>query len=188
VFGIGLNKTGTSSLHAAVSHLGFSSVHHGGDLGERMELARREGRPLLSCAAPDIDAFFDIEAIRCGYAELDRDHPGSKFILSVRDLDAWLASRVRHVERNQRLRAAGLAHGDFLEIDVDAWTAERAAHHEAVSAHFAGRPDDLLVIDVCGGQGWERLAPFLGWGRLPERAFPWENRDVDADLVGPERR
>jgi hypothetical protein len=86
------------------------------------------------------------------------------------------------VEHNRRLRDLGLEHGDFLEVDVDGWVAERERHHDAVLSHFAGRPDDLLVIDLCAGQGWERLAPFLGWDRLPERTFPWENRTADVDV------
>jgi glycosyltransferase involved in cell wall biosynthesis len=189
VFGIGLNKTGTSSLHAAVSHLGFSSVHHGPpELRATIEENRDAGRPMLHQVDPTLDAFCDIEAISSGYHELDRDYPGSKFVLTVREPEPWIASRVRHVQRNRVLRERGGYRGDFLQIDVDGWLAERAAHYEAVLEHFAGRPDDLLVLDLCGGQGWERLAPFLGWGRLPERAFPWENRDLDADLVGPERR
>jgi Sulfotransferase domain len=30
VFGIGLNKSGTSSLHEALTLLGYNSLHHGG--------------------------------------------------------------------------------------------------------------------------------------------------------------
>ena len=41
-------------------------------------------------------------------------------------------------------------------------------------AHFAGRPDDLLVLDVVGGEGWERLCPFLGLAP-PDEPFPHFN-------------
>jgi hypothetical protein len=138
--------------------------------------ARDEGRPMLSGVDPELDAFCDIEDVNRGYAALDRDYPGSKFILTVRDVESWVTSRIRHVEHNRALRDDGRPHGDFLDVDVDGWLAEREAHHVAVLSHFAGRPDDLLVIDLCAGQGWERLAPFLGWERIPERPFPWENR------------
>ena len=37
---------------------------------------------------------------------LDRQYPGSKFILTVRDLDDWLDSRRRHVETNIERHAA----------------------------------------------------------------------------------
>ncbi len=182
VFGIGMNKTGTSSLHAAVSHLGYRSVHHGdADLRRAIELAGAQGRPMLADIDQELDAFCDIAAITDGFAALDRCYPGSKFVLTVRDVDAWVTSRLRHVEHNRRLRDLGQEHGGFLEVDVDGWIAARERHHDAVLSHFAGRPDDLLVIDLCAGQGWERLAPFLGWDRLPERSFPWENRTVEVD-------
>jgi GT2 family glycosyltransferase len=177
VFGLGLAKTGTSSLHAAMAHLGYRAVHHGPpEMRRAIADARSEGRPMLSAVDPELDAFCDIEDVNRGYAALDRDYPGSKFILTVRDVESWVASRIRHVEHNRALRDAGRPHGDFLDVDVDGWLAEREAHHAEVLAHFAGRPDDLLVIDLCAGQGWERLAPFLGWERIPERPFPWENR------------
>jgi hypothetical protein len=177
VFGIGMNKTGTSSLHAALRHLGYTAVHHGSvELRRSIEAAAAEGRPLLSDIDPDLDALCDIAAITSGFAELDRDYSGSKFILTVRDVDDWVSSRIRHVEANRSARDAGRPHGNFMDIDVEAWVIERDAHHAAVLAHFAGRPDDLLVLDLCAGQGWERLAPFLGWERIPERPFPWENR------------
>jgi glycosyltransferase involved in cell wall biosynthesis len=187
VFGIGLAKTGTSSLHAALVHLGFRAVHRGPEeLRRAMADAAAAGRPLLTGVDPGLDAFCDIEAVTFGFRELDRDYPGSKFVLTVRDEQAWIDSRVRHVRRNQALRDAGLPHGDFLHVDVDGWRAERAAHHAAVAAHFAGRPEDLLTLDLCAGEGWERLAPFLGWERVPERPFPWENRSPDPRLPVPE--
>ena len=43
-----------------------------------------------------------------------------------------------------------------------------------VRAYFAGRPDDLLVLDVVGGEGWEKLCPFLGL-EPPAEAFPHFN-------------
>ena len=187
VLGIGMNKTGTSSLHAALRHLGYTAVHHGSvELRRSIEAAAADGRPMLSDIDPDLDALCDIAAITSGFAELDRDYPGSKFILTVRDVDDWVQSRIRHVEANRAARDAGRPHGNFMDIDVEAWVAEREAHHAAVLAHFAGRPDDLLVLDLCAGQGWERLAPFLGWERIPERPFPWENRSdaAQASEVG----
>ena len=42
-------------------------------------------------------------------------------------------------------------------------------------SYFANRPEDLLVLDVTAGDGWEPLCQFLGMP-VPERPFPWENR------------
>lgn len=193
VFGLGLPKTGTSSLHAALSHLGFTSVHHGdADLRRAIDRAAAAGAPLLGDVDPELDAFCDVPGVVANFAALDAQHPGSKFVLTVRDDESWIDSRTRHVRRNRDLAARGAYDGDFVHLDVDRWRAERDAHHDAVLGHFAGRPDDLLVLDVCAGQGWERLAPFLGWERLPERPFPHENAttsdgaaETTADAAGP---
>jgi hypothetical protein len=43
--------------------------------------------------------------------------------------------------------------------------------NEEVRSYFADRPGDLLVLDVVGGEGWERLCPFLGL-EPPAGPFP----------------
>ena len=45
----------------------------------------------------------------------------------------------------------------------------------AVTEYFRDRPKDLLVLDVCGGDGWEPLCAFLGL-EPPRHAFPHFNR------------
>lgn len=40
--------------------------------------------------------------------------------------------------------------------------------------YFAGRPEDLLIMDICAGDGWEKLCPFLGF-EIPETPFPHLN-------------
>ena len=37
--------------------------------------------------------------------------------------------------------------------------------------HFKDRPEDLLIIDICSGEGFEKLAPFLD-RPLPTQTFP----------------
>jgi hypothetical protein len=93
----------------------------------------------------------------------------------VRELDEWVDSRRRHVERNRRAKADGRYHGPFLEIDVDAWVADYRSHETRVRAYFAARPDDLLVLDIAGGDRWQPLCSFLGRD-LPDEPFPSINR------------
>jgi len=179
VFGIGLNKTGTRSLHEALVTLGYTPLHWGGPASRlAVERAEAEGVPLLSHLQGH-DAFSDILALATRFEVLDEQYPGSRFILTTRPLDTWLESRRRHVERNQAEAAAGRYPGTFLEIDPEAWRAERDAHHGRVLAHFASRPEDLLVLDVArdGQRGWELLCPFLH-RPVPETPFPWQGRDT----------
>jgi Sulfotransferase domain len=175
VFGIGLNKTGTSSLHEALSALGYTSLHFAGP--ERAALIRRavaERKPLLHYLDPRYDAFSDTPITNYFYLA-DVQYPGSKFILTVRDLDDWLDSRRRHVEKNQRKRAMGQYEGKFLNVNLEAWEAEYRHHEGAVRSYFANRPGDLLVLDIAAGQRWEPLCEFLGHP-LPDEPFPWRNK------------
>ncbi|MEO6317456.1 MAG: sulfotransferase, partial [Acidimicrobiales bacterium] len=158
VFCIGLNKTGTRSLHEALQRLGLRSLHWGGpERGPQIralaERALREGRPLLD-DIEDADAYSDILALSANFDIVDGQYPGSKFILTVRGVDAWLDSRRRHVETNLARRERGEYHGTFLTVDTEAWTAEMAEHVGRIRSYFSGRPDDLLVMDIAAGDGW----------------------------------
>ena len=181
VFCIGLNKTGTRSLHEALQILGLRSAHWGGSDPENavergleirlaVEQALLDGRPLLE-DLEDADAYSDILALSTNFDVLDRQYPGSKFILTIRDIDQWVDSRRRHVELNVLRRARGEYSGTFLTVDLEGWRAEMEAHDVRVRAYFAGRASDLLVMDISRGDGWELLCPFLGRPR-PDVPFP----------------
>jgi hypothetical protein len=176
IFGIGLNKTGTKSLNKAVEMLGFSSVHFlGPNKNREVERAIQEGKPMFyysSRAIQEADAFFDIRAIERYFDVADQQHPRSRFILHTRDLDSWLDSRERHVLRNQEAAAKGFKKGSLLVVDRPAWTEEWKAHHDRVRAYFCDRPHDVLEIHVVDGDGWAKLAPFLG-RPIPEEPFPF---------------
>jgi hypothetical protein len=186
IFGIGLNKTATSSLHQAFTSLGIRSLHFGGPpVRRRIEETARQQRPLVD-DFPEYDAFSDIVYLSKKFRVLDRQYPGSKFILTTRDMDSWLDSRRRHVERNIELARQGLYDRDFLTVDYEAWTEEWREHHEAVFEYFADRAGDFLVMDIPAGDGYEVLCPFLGYP-IPDHAFPWSNRGSDEHGGGPRR-
>jgi GT2 family glycosyltransferase/glycosyltransferase involved in cell wall biosynthesis len=181
VFGIGLNKTGTTSLHEALTMLGFTSLHWGGPSVRRIiEVSLAAGEPLLSRINPYFDAFTDVLPLTQNFQLLDEQYPGSRFILTTRPLDAWIESRCRHVASNVRRHAAGEYRGAFLEVDEATWRAEWEAHVERARDYFAGR-DDFLEIDITARGEWLPLCRFLGVAE-PSRPFPWVNRspnDVD---------
>jgi Sulfotransferase domain len=176
VFCIGLNKTGTSSFHAAMEILGLNSLHWGGPAIRRaVEAALHEGRPLLSHLDPAIDALSDVEPVSKHFDALDEQYPRSSFVLTVRPVDEWIDSRRRHVERNLARQEAGEYHGSFLVVDEDGWRNEWHSHVDRARRYFAGRPE-FLEVDLTGGVGWEPLCKLLD---LPEPSvpFPWANRD-----------
>lgn len=175
VFGIGLNKTATTSLHQALTILGYRSLHWGGpEIREQIEAAAEEGLPLLSHLDQTIDAFSDIVVLSRNFRLLDQQYPGSRYVLTVRPIEDWLDSREKHVKRNIERKAAGEYTGQFLTIDRAAWRAEWDEHVVEVREYFQGR-DDFVEIDVTDGDPWPELCGLLGQP-IPDEPFPWTNR------------
>jgi hypothetical protein len=185
VFGIGLGKTGTTSLTKALGMLGIETVQFPTDRTTFEELS--SGRYRLSImqryqGMTDTPAAF--------FVQLDEAYPGAKFILSTRDKRSWLRSietywRLRGSpgrdtsERGPSTRFIAAATFGSHEFNESRFSYVFDLHHRLVLEHFADRPDDLLVIDVCAGEGWERLCPFLGQP-VPDLAFPFLNTENDA--------
>lgn len=169
VFGIGLNKTGTRSLAAALRILGYRTLHKGDAATSALvERAVDESMPLLSYIGEKFDAYFDVRALVEQFPLADEQYPGSKFILSTSALEPWLDSREAHTLGKAEVR------GTTAAVDRAAWTAEYHWHHDRVRSYFRGRPSDLLEFDVRAGNGWKELAAFLGRSE-PRSPFPREN-------------
>ena len=174
VFCIGLNKTGTISLHHALEVLGYRSLHWGGpDIAIKILMCAEAGKPLLT-DVDGYDAYSDILALSERFDLLDAQYPGSRFVLTTRPIDDWIESRRAHVLRNRDRAAQGTYTGNFLDIDPDAWREEFEAHHARVAAYFAGR-SDLLTMCITEGDGFEELCPFLGVP-IPSEPFPHRHR------------
>lgn len=187
IFCIGMNKTGTTSLHIALGMLGLKSLSWAPDdeldLARRHEKARQIKRDITSninlgvdalAGWDGFDAYSDIWPVTNNFEVLDRQYPGSLFIYTEREDAAWIESRKKHAEKNARAVAEGRYQSDFVEIDERKWLKEKRVHRERVDQWFAGREQDLLVLRLCDGEGFEGLAPFLGFD-VPEFAFPRKN-------------
>ena len=95
VFGIGRNKTGTTSLKRAMLELGY--VVGDQQAGESLlrAWARRDFRRIASyCRTGQF--FQDIPfSLPFTFQAMDMLFPGSKFILTVRDPESWYQSMVK---------------------------------------------------------------------------------------------
>ncbi len=174
IFCIGFHKTGTTSLYAALSSLGLKVS---GTIGHRWsaERLRREGAALCIRTARRFDAAEDMPWPTF-FRELDDAYPDSKFILTVREPEAWFASIDRHfgdVDTEMHRFIYG-PHKGRARDDRAHWIATMSAHNAAVRAHFTGRSEQLLEMNLAKGDGWEMLAPFLGVDR-PPAPFPVKN-------------
>ncbi|MGB5198293.1 MAG: sulfotransferase family protein [Sedimenticolaceae bacterium] len=181
IFCVGLNKTGTTTLHEAFRLLGLKSVHYlddeGNNIKEIIENNYLTGDNIIK-GLEGYDAFSDWD--RPPYTvdivkEFYKQYPDSIYILNTRDLDGWLNSRENHVRKNQeRKRKNPDEDIGWLKIDRNGWEIEFKNHYNEVSKYFEGRKDNLLVFDVTKGDDWEKLCPFLDLP-IPTAPFPRKN-------------
>ncbi len=199
VFGIGLSKTGTTSFTKALNILGVRSIHFPHDIQTLAELQRAEYRLSI------LDQYQGASdtPIAPYFAQLDAAWPDSKFVLTVREKSSWLASAEAHwniVLKEKRAKDSQFrAFCDFINTAVYGCTefnAERFSyvydlHVRTVREYFVDRPDDFIILDICGGSsGWVSLCSFLGTPIPADRPFPHEYRSGQrwADRIESTRR
>jgi hypothetical protein len=183
VFGIGSPKTGTSSLGEAfeilgLNHLGWSAV--------LWDLYLKHDLEAILRVAQDYDAFEDGPwngpdlFYRHGvdfYKVLDNKFPGSKFILTVRHVDSWVKSHEHHFTTDGRKgRRAKYRIHNYSEHKAQI-VANYHKRNSEVITYFRQRPDDFLIMNICDGDGWQKLCEFL---RLdpPDIPFPHANKTI----------
>ena len=188
VFGIGLGRTGSVSLSRALEHLGIKTVHYPGDTTKQELLT---GQCQLSMFKNYQGL---VDGIQPFYRHLDQCYPGSKFILTVREIEGLVRSRLRLKEFLKALRPkmsplhreyhAYVEVSLFGAIDPDAplIRAGIERHVADVTEYFRKRQEDLLVLDIPGGDGWSELCPFLSV-KTPDVPFPRSNSSEDLAVM-----
>jgi hypothetical protein len=186
VFGIGLSKSGTTSLMRAMETLGFHAAHWCNYF---------TGEILTLDDALLFDALGDIPV--CGFFEsLYHSFPNSKFIYTSRSIDSWLASVERFNEAwlptagpkaNPVPLTSNYGVGSslgfrFSVVESSAWMSPpdlisaREAFEARVKTFFdAYDQTRLLEFNLFSGDGWEKLCGFLKRA-VPKEPFPHENR------------
>lgn len=182
IFGIGLNRTGTTSLTFALNKLGMKLVRCPDEQTIFKELM--VGNYKLSI----LNEFDGITAVVAApfFAQWDLMYPESKFILTLRDKESWLNSIETHWQRKPVRQESGHNPKMLLRslqrvaiFGTYQFNRERLSyiydlHYKMVREYFKDRPESLLEIDICGGEGWEKLCPFFDLPVL-DQAFPSKN-------------
>ena len=157
IFGIGMHKTATTSLHTALLILGFDSAHWktarwAKHIWKEMMEGGRSNTLERHYALCDLPITFL-------YRELDKAYPGSKFILTVRDERKWIESVRNHWDHDKNPfrknwnddpfthRAHRLLYGQ-KGFDAELFLNRYRRHNAEVREHFKDRPADLLVMDM----------------------------------------
>lgn len=187
VFGIGLSRTGTTSLARALTLLGYRTIHYPDDERTRSEIIgciQRGCERLCLSVLDGHDAATDVP-ISATFEALDAAYPGSSFILTTRPKETWLDSCRRYWEawnepllRRQDDAAAYMAvlHEHLYgsaSFHVDRFATGYDAFHGRVREYFADRPNDLLTVDLSEREKWEPLCAFLD-APHPRQDYPWE--------------
>lgn len=175
IFGIGLSKTGTTSLAQALTLLGFNTRDYPG----LSHYAPGDLSSIDPAMLEEFDALTDTP-IPSFYRELDARYPDARFILTLRERQGWLNSCKKQF--TQKLADKQNEAHSQLFMDLYGCTvfdeAKFAAGYdrfvEGVLEHFRDRPGKLLTLNVTGGDGWEKLCPFLGHS-IPDVPFPKAN-------------
>jgi hypothetical protein len=162
VFQIGFDKCGTMTLWQFFKDNGIASIHHGkGKLAVSMHNNHINNKPLIAAKYAHYIVYTDMERLDADqpidigmtlFQELDRQYPGSKFILNTRDKKAWLKSRsmsrMNIMTKQTLLHRTARRQQKSLEQVLEQWSKEWDEHHKAVIAYFKDRPQDLLVFNI----------------------------------------
>lgn len=175
IFGIGLSRTGTTSLTKALELLGYEIIH----------APRPHFLPELYDVIKEVDGATDLP-IAFQYKELDKLFPNSKFILTTRSLESWLKSCWEYpilYRRSRRFPESNL--GVLMYGRKFNFRHTYIRHHKQVIKYFKDR--DLLIMNLPEGDGWNELCSFLG-KEIPNIPFPHLNTMAEALLRSKNRR
>jgi hypothetical protein len=200
IFGIGYNKTGTTSLKVAMSELGFVVGHQRKAENLIHDWANRDFRRIIKyCKTAQF--FQDVPFSKpFTYIAMDQAFPGSKFILTKRDNpEQWYHSLIQfharlwgkdgRVPTKEDLQQANYIYKGrpweanrltYKTPEKDPYHRETLIrkyekHNQSVLEYFRFRQDDLLVLNVAEDNAYQELCVFLEVEPVRDK-FPWKNR------------
>lgn len=193
IFGIGLSKTGTSSLSKALTLLGFSTAHWTNPYSH--DLLTQDDIILF-------DSLTDI-SISYQYKEIYNDYSDAKFILTSRSIEQWERSFLTHYRRSMhansfedlkkiigtqippRFSQRYVEMHQKLYFQYKNLSEAYLAHEKSVLNFFEKKRNQLLVLDVSQPGALNDMASFLGV-QSPQSNFPHENtKEVKGSWVSP---
>lgn len=161
VFGVGMMKTGTTTLGECLTSLGFSHRPY------YPKLIRQIDRGDFSRVWDVVDRYesFEDNPWPMIYSALDDRYPGSKFVLTVRrDTETWWQSMTAHARRMGPTaeRKIIYGHGYPTNRNKRSHTSAYEKHNMDVRAHFESREDQFLEVCWETGSTVQEVAEFVG--------------------------
>ena len=168
---IGQGKTATKSLNKAMVMLGFRTAHFygAGIYGLLYDNAAEAGKQDFLFNVNEehhVDAVLDTPVVEF-YNEILLAYPNARIILTIREPRSWLKSQQKFYccyARGCRNWLAPWRRGSNLvygtECPSKAQALKRYVQHNRNVYDNVPR-EKLLIMDIPGGDGWEKLIPFL---------------------------
>lgn len=175
IFGIGLNKTGTSTLGAALAILGYRVK--GRDRAISLDARRGDYRSAFECIER-FDAFQDLTWALMMEPIFQRYGTSARYILTVRrSPEVWIDSLRRHsltAHPIARLLRGPGPYGRRYPIGFEReFLDQYERHNDTVRQFFARNRCDDVLLEVSWdlGDGWPELCRFLETD-MPNVPFP----------------
>lgn len=167
IFGLGLSRTGTTTLNAILKQYGYNMIHY--PTNEELYSLNNDG-------CTDIPA-------TVVYKDLDKKFPNSKFIYTTRDKDEWLKSMGPYLERKKTWNQSSTQVNLRIEtygapfFEYDKYSAAYDYWLKDITEYFKNRPNDLLILNIVNGiDKPQKLFDFLGINKKAPDEFPHENK------------
>jgi hypothetical protein len=191
--GVGLSKTGTTTLCEAMTMLGFRSLHWAPRRLDNVILGKDQN--------PDFKIYDDCDFI-CDiphayfFREIERAYPALKFILTERDENEWYRSMCDHFCKKavrdapeKALHRIVYGGEDFDNLPEFLYKKRFRDWNETIKRIIP--PDKLLVMNICDkSDDFHTLCPFVGKPRSKRTFSALEQKLVGANpiIVGMRHR
>jgi hypothetical protein len=164
IFGIGLTRTGATSLTEALRTLGFSA--------KRLPMSYQDIKDHEASTDTPVAARFPI---------LDVFYPNSKFILTTRDKEGWIESAASLVREDNDplwlLEGRAILYKTTV-FDREKFLESYDRYHRFVCDYFKDRPNDILLLDLKDQNKWGKLCNFLE-KPIPNIEYPHLNKRLE---------
>jgi hypothetical protein len=168
IFGIGLARTGTTSLARALRTLGYKTLHAECDILKIID----DNLVVRPEVIEKYDAIIGTP-LSTSYETLDNLYD-AKFIYTQRRLNTWLESCEKMFVPELPIDDCHIKLHDDLYgskyFDREKFNAGAIKHADEVMKYFNGK-DNFLALGICEGEGWDKLCGFLEKS-LPIKDFP----------------
>lgn len=179
IFGIGLAKTGTTTIAEALKLLGYNSFHCECNIinPKDMELYTTQLDKYNAIVGTPLAPF---------YKSLDQNYDNAKFILTIRDEEKWVDSCSYHFT-DDLIMDTQHKYLHKLIYECEKFNRKKflkgyKKYNKKVKKYFYYKSDNFLILDINSKTKWGELCNFLDQP-IPDVIFPYKNKKSKRDKL-----